>query len=254
MDIKVIKPQDQAEGEFDGGNIVEQKPIGFSGEGSLISRLGPLFYWAWATSEGDGSIGFHPHRGFEILTYIVKGSGRHRDTLGTISDVSAGGAQVMQTGSGVSHAESIVGPFEGFQIWFEPYLNDAIQRTPTYTKYEHEDFPIHSANGVTVKTVLGGRSPVQLVTDASMFDVEMSDGAAYQHPLSPHRTLAGLAIRGNGGTIEELKVSFENADFVVIQTMEKAETVSFRPNKQRLRMILIEIPTEVDYPLYRKPR
>lgn len=253
MEIKIIKPQNQAKGEFDGGKITEQKPIGFSGEGSLINRLGPLFYWAWAKSEGEGGIGFHPHQGFEILTYIIKGRGRHQDTLGTISDVGAGGAQVMQTGSGVQHAESILEPFEGFQIWFEPYLNEAIKRRPTYSKYVHEDFPITSENGVTIKTILGEHSPINILTDAKMYDVEIAKGATYKYALSPNRTLAGLAIRGDGGAIDELETSFENKDFVIIQS-EKAETITVQPKNGKLRMVLIEIPTEVDYPLYRKPR
>lgn len=51
MEINIIKPQDQAFGQFDGGKITEQKPIGFSGEG--LNRLGTLFYWAWANSAGN---------------------------------------------------------------------------------------------------------------------------------------------------------------------------------------------------------
>ncbi|MEW9672766.1 pirin family protein [Ammoniphilus sp. 3BR4] len=253
MEIKIIKPQDQAKGEFDGGKIKEQKPIGFSGEGSLINRLGPLFYWAWAQSEGEGGIGFHPHQGFEILSYNIKGKGHHQDTLGTNSEVGTGGVQVMQTGSGVYHAESLLEPSEMFQIWFEPYLNEAIKRPPTYSIYAHEDFPITSENGVMVKTILGEHSPINIVTDAKMFDVQIADGAIYKYALSPNRTLAGLAIRGDGGEIEELEVSFENKDFVIIQS-EKVETITIQSKGEELRMMLIEIPTQVDYPLYRKPR
>ncbi|PSL36281.1 hypothetical protein B0H99_107102 [Planomicrobium soli] len=253
MEMKIIKPQDQAVGQFDGGKLIEQKPIGFSGEGSLINRLGPLFYWAWGTSEGTGEIGFHPHQGFEILTYVIKGAGRHQDTLGTVSEVGAGGIQVMQTGSGLQHAESILEPTEAFQIWFEPYLNEAVKRTPNYSKYEHEDFPIISENGVTVKTLLGEHSPINLIADAKMYDVELVNGATYTHALSPNRTLAGLAIRGNGVVMDESESSFDHKDFIIIQS-EKDETFTVQPKGEELRMLLIEIPTEVEYPLYRKPR
>lgn len=253
MEINIIKPQDQAFEQFDGGKITVQKPIGFSGEGSLINRLGTLFYWSWANSEGEGGAGFHPHQGFEILTYVIKGRVRHQDTLGTISDVGAGGAQVMQTGSGMHHAESFFEQYEGFQIWFEPHLSEAKKRTPTYSKYVHEDFPITSENGVMVKTILGEHSPINIVTDVKMYDVEIGNGATYGYSLSPNRTLAGLAIRGNGGVINELDVSFDNKDFIIIQS-EKVETFTIHPKGEELRMLLIEIPTEVDYPLYRKPR
>ncbi|WHZ57246.1 pirin family protein [Metabacillus hrfriensis] len=253
MEINIIKPQDQALEQFDDGKIIAQKPIGFSGEGSVINRLGPLFYWGWGTSEGEGGIGFHPHQGFEILGYFTKGRGRHQDTLGTISEVGAGDVQVMQAGSGMHHAESLLEPSEAFQIWFEPYLNEAKKRTPTYSKYGHEDFPLTSENGVMVKTILGEQSPINLVTDAKMYDVEIGNGVTYKYALSPNRTLAALSIRGNGGVINELEVSFENKDFIIIQS-ENVESFTIQPKGEELRMLLIEIPTEVDYPLYKKPR
>jgi quercetin 2,3-dioxygenase len=253
MEIKIIKPQDQAIGQFDGGKLTEQKPIGFSGEGSLINRLGPLFYWAWVKSEETSEIGFHPHQGFEILTYFIKGSGRHQDTLGTDSEVGAGGVQMMQTGSGVQHAESILEPTELFQIWLEPYLSEAIKQTPTYAKYEHQEFPITSENGVIVKTVLGDQSPVHLVTDAQIYDVEIRNGATYTHALAPNRTLAGLAIRGDGRMVDELETSFKHKDFIILQS-EKEEPVTVQFKGEELQMLFIEIPTEVEYPLYNKQR
>ncbi|MGG1680223.1 pirin family protein [Neobacillus sp. NRS-1170] len=42
-------------------------------------------------SEGESGIGFHPHQDFEILTYFIKGRGRHQDTLGTINELGACG-------------------------------------------------------------------------------------------------------------------------------------------------------------------
>jgi quercetin 2,3-dioxygenase len=253
LEIKVIKPQDQALEQFDGGKIIAQKPIGFSGEGSVINRLGPLFYWGWGKSEGEGGIGLHPHQGFEIISYFIKGIGRHQDTLGTISEVGPGGVQVMQAGSGMDHAETLLEPSEAFQIWFEPHLSKAIKRTPTYSKYEHEDFLLTSENGVIVKTILGEHSPINLVTDAKIYDVEIENGATYKYAVSPNRTLAGLSIGGNGGVIGELEVSFENKDFFIIQS-EIGGGFTIHPKGEDLRMLLIEIPTEVDYPLYRKPR
>jgi redox-sensitive bicupin YhaK (pirin superfamily) len=252
LEVQIIKPEQQAVGYFDGGKITEQKPIGFSGEGSFINRLGPLFYWAWAKSDGEAGIGFHPHKGFEILSYNIEGSMRHQDTLGTISEIGAGGVQVMQTGSGVQHAESLLEPSEGFQIWFEPYLTEAGKRNPTYSKYVHEDFPSNSIDGVTVKTILGDQSPINLVTDAQMSDVEIIKGASYSYVLSPNRTFAALAIRGNGGIISE-RHAFENKDFMIIQA-DKTETIFIKPEESDLRLVWIELPTEVDYPLYRKPR
>lgn len=256
MYIKIIGPADQATGEFDGGKIKEQKPLGFSGEGAVTVRLGPLFYWAWAHAEAKAGLGLHPHQGFEIMSYGISGRGLHKDTLGTESILEAGDIQLMQTGSGVSHAEGVDEQFEGFQIWFEPYLNEAVRRQPTYSLFKHGQFPLTVQDGVTVKTILGEGSPVQMVTDAHMIDVEVEIGKAYVHQLMPNRTLAGLAIRGDAGVLSTAgkpSVSFKRKDFVIVQT-EHAGQISIRAAGEKLRIVFIEIPTKVDYPLYQKAR
>ena len=132
--LRVYPPSEQASGSFDGGRITEIKPIGFRGEGSALTRIGPLFYWAWAESDGPATIALHPHRGFEIVSYVLNGEIGHRDTGGHEGRIRAGGVQVMQTGSGVSHEEcTFEGHTEFFQIWFEPNLRVRHQRLLTKT-------------------------------------------------------------------------------------------------------------------------
>lgn len=254
MEATIIQPLNQAKGAFDAGKITEQKPIGFSGEGSLVNRLGPLFYWAWAQSQGPAEIGMHPHKGFEIITYVIKGNGYHRDTLGTESVVGEGGAQLMQTGSGVYHAEAMKEPTELFQIWFEPHLSQAVKRPPSYKQYDSGVFPVKKDEGVEIKTILGNDSPMKIVTDAQMWDILIQNGAVYTHRLAPNRTLAGLAIRGDGSlhSGENQIYHFEHKDFVVIQS-GSGEDVAIHAKNKELRLFLIEVPTEVEYPLYRKP-
>ncbi len=105
LEINIFPPEAQGVGQFDGGRITEIQPIGFPGERPDVRHTGPLFYWAWATAKGYGKIALHPHQAFEIMSYALAGEIGHYDTLGTQSRVKAGGAQVMQTGSGVSHEE-----------------------------------------------------------------------------------------------------------------------------------------------------
>ncbi|MEH7549718.1 MULTISPECIES: pirin family protein [Bacillaceae] len=255
MEINIIKPQYQAIGQFDGGKIKEQKPIGFSGEGSLINRLGPLFYWAWGNSQEPAEIGLHPHQGFEIITYVVKGKTYHRDTLGTESVVDEGGTQLMQTGSGVYHGEALKEPSEAFQIWFEPHLSQAIKRKPTYSQYSSNEFSVLDKDGVKIKTILGNDSPMKIVTDAQMWDISIPNGTGYTHSLTANRTLAALAIRGDGDVSLQANESthFTHKDFIVVQSEQGGE-VTIHALDKNLRIFLIDVPTKVDYPLYRKPR
>ena len=57
MKTTVYTTDRQGTGAFDGGKITEIKPIDFPGGTSEAARIGPLFYWAWASSSGEGVIG-----------------------------------------------------------------------------------------------------------------------------------------------------------------------------------------------------
>ena len=71
--ITVYPPARQGRGAFDGGRITEFKPIGFPGDGAEVKRVGPLFYWAWASAHTPSKIGLHPHKAFEIMSYVLEG-------------------------------------------------------------------------------------------------------------------------------------------------------------------------------------
>lgn len=257
MNITVYSVEQQGTGAFDGGKITEQKPIGFPGEGSAVKRVGPLFYWAWARAKKEGYIPAHPHHAFEIITYVIKGKAEHGDSLGTKSVVDAGGVQVMQTGSGVYHEERFIGPdMEGFQIWFEPYLNETVKHRPTYHQYDHEDFPMADNDGNQIKTVIGDGAPVQLVADVKMWDVQLAPGNSCPVAIPPGRSLAALAIRGNGFWFDHKgdgeSTAFRHKDFMVLRSENGVDALLQADQNHLLRMIMIEVPTEVDYPLYPK--
>ena len=255
LEIKVYPAEVQGIGEFDGGRITETKPIASPREGPSVPNMGPLFYWAWATAKGYGKIGLHPHQGFEIMSYALKGEIGHYDTLGNRSRVKAGGTQVMQTGSGVSHEEETVGDHnEFFQIWFEPDLKKAVQKPPTYSEIANEAFPVHALDGVRVKSVLGAGSPAELVTDASMQDVTIDANRIHKRILDTGQSLAVVVIEGAGMVVDEssgVKTHVKQKDFAVIHAKSQGN-VAFRAEAENaLRLAVIEVPAEVDYPLYR---
>ncbi|PWK08429.1 pirin family protein [Tumebacillus permanentifrigoris] len=257
MALQLYPPHLQAVGMFDGGKIVEQKPIGFPGEGSAVKRVGPLFYWAWFEGKEDGFIPFHPHKGFEIITYFLAGKGGHKDSLGTESTVEAGGAQVMQTGSGAYHAETMYKGSSGFQIWFEPYMGDAVQRQPTYVQHEHEEFPAVVEAGVTVKTVLGSTSPIELVADAQLWDVTLEAGATFTTQVPAGYSLAGLVVEGDtewnaAGALESTRV--EHRVFAVYRAETATEVSVQAPDGQSARVIFIQTPSELPYLPYNRVR
>ena len=255
LEIQITPPEDQAVGQFDGGRITEIKPIGFPQDGPAPRHLGPLFYWAWATAKGYGKIALHPHQAFEIMSYAIEGEIGHYDTLGTKSRVKAGGAQVMQTGSGVSHEEETVAEHnEFFQIWFEPNLREAVTKSPTYREFAHKDFPIESLDGVTVKQVIGKGAPVTIETEATMQDILIQPGRSYRYDLAAERTLAMLVVEGTGVLVDETTLSKYNLEpryFAVVHAGEQGAISIQTGVDSSFRVALIEVPSKVGYPLYR---
>ena len=71
INVEIVKREYQADGNFNNGEILEKKPIGFPQDGGLSKPYSNIFYWAHAwTNEKKSTIGLHPHQGFEICSFI----------------------------------------------------------------------------------------------------------------------------------------------------------------------------------------
>lgn len=72
------------------------------------------------TSYPQGGFPWHPHRGIETITYLVKGKAEHEDSLGNKGVMNDGDIQWMQSGSGILHQEfpdKNSSKFELLQFW-----------------------------------------------------------------------------------------------------------------------------------------
>ena len=60
-----------------------------------------------SSDPADYAAGFprHPHRGFETVSYVLRGGFDHRDSVGNHGLIADGGAQWMTAGHGIVHAE-----------------------------------------------------------------------------------------------------------------------------------------------------
>jgi hypothetical protein len=175
MSIQIIRKNQQAAGQFNGGEILENKPIGFPREGGHLKPYSNLFYWSHAWSNLGSTIGLHPHQGFEILSFVMEGSIEHYDTGDEEwKKLEAGAAQIIRSGSGISHSEKLNAGAHMFQIWFDPNLDKTIQQAASYNDYPHQAFPVNKTNGIKTKVFKGKGSPLQMES----FEVEIK-----QHEL-----------------------------------------------------------------------
>ena len=141
----------------------------------------------------DFPIGWHPHRGFDICSYLKRGIGRHGDSLGNRETFETPGMQWISTGSGVEHAEGgatpVGQPVEGFQIWIN-VPSDKKRMDPRYGTVPTQDLPVLplKERGSTVRVLAGNafgiNGPFETVQPAQMLDFELQPADQVAFPIA----------------------------------------------------------------------
>ena len=178
MSVRIIPKEQQGYGAFNGGEIVENKPIGFPQDHSSVRPYSNLFYWAHARAVTDSTIGLHPHQGFEICSFVLKGEIRHYDTkLKEWRPLTAGDVQIIRAGNGISHSEWLGKDGEIFQIWFDPDLSKTLDQPASYDDYRADQFPVKTENGAKITTLAGPGSPFRMETPGvEVQQIELESG------------------------------------------------------------------------------
>ena len=178
-------------------------PSGFEGEGFPVRRafagvdlrrLDPFIHMdqmgevEYAPGEPKGTP-WHPHRGFETVTYIMDGVFDHQDSQGGGGTITNGDTQWMTAGSGLLHIEAppewLVtqgGLFHGIQLWVNLPRNQKLV-TPRYQDLR--------ASSVALGTTTDGGTLVRVIAG----DVAGLEGPGSTHtPMAlVHATLAPTA-------------------------------------------------------------
>jgi quercetin 2,3-dioxygenase len=134
----------------------------------------------------------HPHRGFETVSYMIKGSIAHLDNHGGKGIVTDGGVQWMTAGRGVAHSEMPAqtnGQLFGFQLWLNLPAKEKM-RDPWYADIPSSDIPgIDLGGGNSAKLVAGewngvkGPGPERAIAPF-IADVALSANGAADIPLA----------------------------------------------------------------------
>jgi redox-sensitive bicupin YhaK (pirin superfamily) len=165
----------------------------------------------------------HPHRGIETVTYMLKGSVKHKDSMGNAGSVNAGDVQWMTAGSGIIHSEMpkpVNGQMGGFQLWVNLPRSHKMM-DPRYQEITHEQIPVVSVlKGVTVRVICGiaegVKGPVRdIVADPEYLDVSMDPDAVFSHPVKEGYTAIAYVIGGEGTFDPKEGYPVNNRDLVL---------------------------------------
>ena len=245
MSINIFKKDDQANGHFNNGEILEKKPIGFPQDGGKLKPYSNLFYWAHAWAPlNDSIIGLHPHRGFEICSFVLKGEIEHYDTLlDKWITLSKGDVQVIKAGKGISHSEKLKKGSEIFQIWFDPNIQESLYIDPSYSDFRSKDFKIKIINDIESKIVQTNENQLSLQSSGiEIYEHKFKNGV---HPLKvKDQCYHSYFILS--GTLEINNQQFTQGDFLIIDNESNLELVTVNNAK----VFEIVSPISLDYKTY----
>lgn len=181
--------------------IVSNRPHHWVGDGfyvqgmldynNLGKQLNPFIMMDYAAPKHfdphykPRGVGFHPHRGFETVTFAYEGEVSHRDSTGQSGTIKTGDVQWMTAGSGIQHEEKHSqeftakgGDFEMIQLWVNlPKAKKDVP--PGYQSVTKESIPtVPLSTGGTVRVVAGEykdhKGPATTFTPMNVYDIHLN--------------------------------------------------------------------------------
>ncbi len=156
---------------------------------------------------------WHPHRGMETITYVLRGEVEHGDSLGNRGVISPGDVQWMTAGSGIIHQEmpkgDPTGAMHGFQLWANlPAANKMMK--PRYRGVTSSEIPeVKESGGASIKIVAGTAGGVigpvrDVVTGPEYLEVSLPSGATFTRITPRGHTVFAYVIGGKGVFCQQL--------------------------------------------------
>ena len=172
----------------------------------MMDQMGEVEY---APYEPKGT-SWHPHRGFETVTYLLDGTFLHQDSHGGGGVIQNGGTQWMTAGAGILHIETppedlVIsgGLFHGFQLWVNLPANDKFS-PPAYQNLEGEQVTLlASADGGALLRLIAGdlggvKGPGSTHTPITLVHATVTPGAQLSLPWQPDFNALVYVLAGNG--------------------------------------------------------
>jgi len=222
--LPALAPIDPATSRERGVVMVTTAPSGYEGEGFPVRRafagvdmrlLDPFIMMdqmgevEYAPGEPKGTA-WHPHRGFETVTYLLDGRFEHQDSTGGGGLLTDGSTQWMTAGAGILHIERppedlVVsgGLFHGTQLWVN------LPSTAKFTPPAYQDITagaltlVRSPDGGALVRIIAGdlaghAGPGSTYTPITYLHATVSPGARLELPWQPEHNALVYVLAGQG--------------------------------------------------------
>jgi redox-sensitive bicupin YhaK (pirin superfamily) len=205
--IRMVKKVSRSRPTVEGAGVHLKRVFGFSEAPALDPFLLLDDFRSGDPEHYIRGFPWHPHRGIETITYILKGRVEHGDSLGNAGVIGPGDVQWMTAGSGIIHQEMPKsdedGRMEGFQLWANlPAVRKMTD--PRYREVQSRQIPeVDAGKGVKIRIICGRVGDVEgpvrnILIEPNYLDVTVPPGTEYLHPTPPGHTVLAYVIGGRG--------------------------------------------------------
>lgn len=243
MTTRAVHEKIHAKATMEGAGVRLHRGFGFYEK----PRFDPFLLFDDFSSEEpeDYLLGFpwHPHRGIETVTYIVRGEVAHGDSIGNAGVIGDGQVQWMTAGSGIIHHEMPRGlnGLVGFQLWVNLPKAEKMN-PPRYQEYSAQEFPeIPLGPHASAKVIAGGvqdvDGPVEDITVGPTYvDISLKSGEV-EFPVIDGHTVFLYIFDGNLSVDREHRTSYSRGDVVLFE--REGDTVYVKAGNGGARFVLI---------------
>lgn len=207
----------------------------------LLDHMGEV---ELAPGEAKGTP-WHPHRGFETVTYLLDGELQHQDTTGGGGVISDGATQWMTAGAGILHIEQPTeallrqgGVLHGVQLWVN--LPAHLKMTPArYQGIEASDVKLLTSHdgGSIIRLIAGDigehKGPGVTWTPITYMHISLEPGAELRLPWRSDFSAMAYVLSGNGSVgaddaplVESELAVFGEGDALVLRADKMQSTRS----------------------------
>jgi redox-sensitive bicupin YhaK (pirin superfamily) len=148
---------------------------------------------------------WHPHRGIETITYVLRGEVEHGDSLGNAGTIGPGDVQWMTAGSGIIHQEMPHGDSQdrmwGFQLWANLPASHKMM-APRYREISSGEIPEAVLDsGARIKVICGEaggvRGPVRdVVIEPLLLDIVLPPDTQFVYDIPEGHTAFAYTVSG----------------------------------------------------------
>ncbi len=193
---------------------------------------------------------WHPHRGIETITYLIKGKIEHGDSLGNKGTINDLECQWMTAGSGIIHQEMPKASERmlGCQIWVNLPAKDKMT-VPAYGDITHDKIIVAEEENAVVRILAGtykGESGVfeGKYVKVKYIDVDLAPDSTWTYTETPNSETLFIYLLDGKIAVDDNLSDFEDKSCAVLfassdKSVAANDAVVVRSGKQGARFVLL---------------